>query len=176
MKKKFAVIGLGQFGTAIAKTLSTRNAEVIAIDKDIERVEYIKDFVSYTVCIDATNKEALIGQSIQDMDCVILAIGEDFHSAILCGNILIEFADHLTQFASIKKEIHNTKNEPIYKLKVFTRKNNKTAIYKLELPEIDLSEPLFNLIQYVGKSIRTNSNQIFKNNFNLDITKVLERI
>ena len=90
MKKKFAVIGLGQFGTAIAKTLSTRNAEVIAIDKDIERVEYIKDFVSYTVCVDATNKEALIGQSIQDMDCVIVAIGEDFHSAILCGNILIE--------------------------------------------------------------------------------------
>ena len=67
-------------------------------------------------------------------------------------------------------------NEPIYKLKVFTRKNNKTTIYKLELPEIDLSEPLFNLIQYIGKSIRTNSNRIFKNNFNLDITKVLERI
>ena len=49
-------------------------------------------------------------------------------------------------------------NEPIYKLKVFTRKNNKTMIYKLELPEIDLSEPLFNLIEYVAKSMKTNSN------------------
>ncbi len=67
-------------------------------------------------------------------------------------------------------------NEPIYKLKVFTRKNNKTFIYKLELPEIDLSEPLFNLIKYVSKSIKTNSNSIFKNNFNHDITKVLEKI
>ena len=67
-------------------------------------------------------------------------------------------------------------NEPIYKIRVFTRKNNKTPNYKLELPEIDLSEPLFNLIQYVAKSIKTNSNSIFKNNFNLDITKVLEKI
>ncbi len=67
-------------------------------------------------------------------------------------------------------------NEPIYKLKVFTRKNNQTPIYKLELPEIDLSEPLFNLIQYVGNSIKTNSNSIFKNNFNIDVTKVLEKI
>ena len=90
MGKKFAVIGLGQFGTAIAKTLSSRNAEVIAIDKNIDKVENIKDSVAYTVSIDATNKEALMGQNIQDMDCVIIAIGENFHSAILCANILVE--------------------------------------------------------------------------------------
>ena len=90
MKNKFAVIGLGQFGTAIAKTLSSRNAEVIAIDKDLNKVEDIKDFVAYTVAIDATNMDALKSQNIQDMDCVIVAIGENFHSAILCINILIE--------------------------------------------------------------------------------------
>ena len=51
-------------------------------------------------------------------------------------------------------------NEPIYKLKVFTRKNNSSPIYKLELPEIDLSEPLFNLIKLKrgsDKSISGNS-------------------
>ena len=90
MKNKFAVIGLGQFGTAIAKTLSSRNAEVMAIDKDLNKVEDIKDFVAYTVAIDATNMDALKSQNIQDMDCVIVAIGENFHSAILCINILIE--------------------------------------------------------------------------------------
>ena len=67
-------------------------------------------------------------------------------------------------------------NEPIYKLKVFTKKNNTSPIYKLELPEIDLSEPLFNLINYVGKSIISNTNPIFKNNLNKDITKILEKI
>lgn len=67
-------------------------------------------------------------------------------------------------------------NEPIYKLKVFTRKKNSSPNYKLELPQIDLSEPLFNLINYIGKSIDENKNIIFKNNFNIDITKVLEKI
>jgi len=67
-------------------------------------------------------------------------------------------------------------NEPIYKLKVFTRKNNSIPVYKLELPEIDLSEPLSNLIEYIGKSINSNNNPIFKKNFNIDITKVLEKI
>tara|TARA_B110001450_G_C17639554_1_gene488778 strand:+ start:593 stop:1516 length:924 start_codon:yes stop_codon:yes gene_type:complete len=67
-------------------------------------------------------------------------------------------------------------NEPIYKLKVFTRKKNSSPNYKLELPEIDLSEPLFNLISYVGKCISLKKNPIFRNNFNLDITKVLEKI
>ena len=90
MGKKFTVIGLGQFGTAIAKTLSSRDAEVIAIDREISKVENIKDFVSYSVAIDATNKDALKSQNIKDMDCVVVAIGENFHSAILCVNILIE--------------------------------------------------------------------------------------
>ena len=67
-------------------------------------------------------------------------------------------------------------NEPIYKLKVFTKKEKSSLVYKLELPEIDLSEPLFNLINYVGKSIQDNNNSIFKNNFNIDVTKVLEKI
>ncbi len=66
-------------------------------------------------------------------------------------------------------------NEPIYKLKVFTRKNS-SPIYKLELPEIDLSEPLSNLISYVGHSINSKKNIIFKNQFNKDITKTLEKI
>ena len=39
MKNKFAIIGLGQFGMAIAKTLSKKGAEVIAIDKDINKIE-----------------------------------------------------------------------------------------------------------------------------------------
>ncbi len=67
-------------------------------------------------------------------------------------------------------------NEPIYKLKVFTKKEKSSLVYKLELPEIDLSEPLFNLINYVGKSIQDNNNPIFKNNFNIDVTNVLEKI
>ena len=92
MKKKFAIIGLGQFGKSIATTLSKKGAEVIAIDKDINKVEEIKDYVSYAVAIDATDKQALLNQNIQEMDAVIIAIGEDFKSMILCANILTELS------------------------------------------------------------------------------------
>ena len=72
--------------------------------------------------------------------------------------------------------IYCDENEPIYKLKIYTKKNSSSLIYKLEVPELDLSEPLYNLIEYVGKSISKNKNLIFSKNFNLDITKVLEKI
>ena len=72
--------------------------------------------------------------------------------------------------------IYCDENEPIYKLKIYTKKNSSSLIYKLEVPELDLSEPLYNLIEYVGQSISKNKNSIFSKNFNLDITKVLEKI
>ena len=75
-----------------------------------------------------------------------------------------------------KAIIYCDENEPIYKLKIYTKKNSSSLNYKLDVPELDLSEPLFNLIEYVGNSISKNKNLIFGKNFNLDITKVLEKI
>ena len=82
----------------------------------------------------------------------------------------------LIKFKFEKAIILCDENEAIYKLKVFTKKNISSPNYKLELPEIDLSEPLSNLTSYIAKSIKSNSNKIYKNNFNIDITKVLEKI
>lgn len=81
---KFAVVGLGQFGMAIAKSLAQSGAEVLAIDNDEEHVESVKDDVAYAVQMDATDIKALRAQNIQDMDAVIIAIGEDFESLLLC--------------------------------------------------------------------------------------------
>ena len=67
-------------------------------------------------------------------------------------------------------------NEPIYKLKIYTRSKNNKNNYKLEHPDIDISEPLSKLVYYIGNCIQKKQNPIFKNNFNLDITKILEKI
>ena len=88
--QRFAVIGLGQFGSAIAKNLSKRGAEVLAIDASLEKVEGIKDEVSHAVAIDATDKKALLSQNIQDVDAVVVAIGENFQALLLCTFLLIE--------------------------------------------------------------------------------------
>lgn len=87
---KFAVIGLGQFGNAIARTLALRGAEVLAIDSDEEHIEDIKEEVSYAVCMDATDIKVLRSQNVQDMDAVVVAIGKDFEALMLCVVQLME--------------------------------------------------------------------------------------
>ncbi|MCC6385323.1 MAG: TrkA family potassium uptake protein [Bacteroidia bacterium] len=89
-ENKFAVIGLGQFGTAIAQTLAKRGAEVIAIDNNPEYVDDLKDDVSVAVCLDATDAKALYAQNIHEMDAVVVAIGENFESLLLSVVLLLE--------------------------------------------------------------------------------------
>lgn len=90
MAEKFAVIGLGQFGSIVAKKLSERGAEVLAIDKDIERVELVKDDVAYAVALDSTDLRALSAQNVADMDAVLITIGENIEGLLLTTVQLLE--------------------------------------------------------------------------------------
>ena len=90
MNQKFAIIGLGLFGSSIARTLAERGAEVIAIDIKLARVEAIKDDVAHAVCLDATDAKALVGQNIHEVDAVVVAIGEDFECLLLASVHLLE--------------------------------------------------------------------------------------
>jgi len=83
MKHKFAVVGLGIFGNSIARTLAERGAEVLAIDNNEDHVDDIKEDVAYAVSLDSTDIRALEAQNIQDMDAVIVAIGEDFEAVLI---------------------------------------------------------------------------------------------
>ncbi len=88
--RKIAVIGLGQFGSAIAKYLTDNGAEVLGIDRSMERVDAIKDDVTYAACLDATDIKALMSQNVKDMDAVILAIGENIEGQLLTAVHLLE--------------------------------------------------------------------------------------
>lgn len=90
MINRFAVIGLGQFGMSIARTLATRGAEVLAIDILLDKVEFIKDEVAHAVALDTTDIKALTAQNIQDMDAVVVAIGENFEGLLLTTVLLQE--------------------------------------------------------------------------------------
>jgi trk system potassium uptake protein TrkA len=89
-ENKFAVIGLGQFGTAIARTLAQRGAEVIAIDNNPDYVDDLKDDVAVAVCLDATDIKALRAQNVHEVDAIVVAIGEDFEALLLCVVLLME--------------------------------------------------------------------------------------
>lgn len=81
---KFAVIGMGKYGKAIARILSDRNAEVVAIDNREEMLEDIQDDVAMAITLDATDIKSLQSQNIHDVDAVVVAIGANFEALLLC--------------------------------------------------------------------------------------------
>ncbi len=85
--KRFAVIGLGRFGKKLAIALAMSGAEVVAIDKNRDEIELIRDQVSHSVRLDSTDEEALKAQGIDKVDVVIVGIGQGtgkgFESAVL---------------------------------------------------------------------------------------------
>jgi trk system potassium uptake protein len=88
MLKKYAVIGLGNFGSYLASELTRKGAEVLAIDSDIDKLEDIKDSVSHTVKMDTTEVKSLKDQGLEEYDAVIVGIGDDFEASILTVSML----------------------------------------------------------------------------------------
>ena len=82
-KRQYAVIGLGRFGISVARRLHEAGQEVLGVDISEERVEDAELFVTHAVVADTTEEKALISVGIRNMDCVIVAIGNDMQSNIL---------------------------------------------------------------------------------------------
>jgi trk system potassium uptake protein TrkA len=76
MRRQYAVIGLGRFGTSLARTLWKLGQEVLAIDTDEERLRYISEEVTHTLLGDSTDINVLKSIGLHNFDAVIVAIGE----------------------------------------------------------------------------------------------------
>ncbi|MFA5329462.1 MAG: TrkA family potassium uptake protein [Prolixibacteraceae bacterium] len=85
---KYIVIGLGYFGGTLAANLTSEGHEVIGIDNRSEKIDELKDTISIVMEMDATNQNALKSLPLQDVDAVIVAIGEDIGSSVLALSIL----------------------------------------------------------------------------------------
>jgi trk system potassium uptake protein TrkA len=88
--KQYLVIGMGDFGQEVARTLSSEGAEVIAVDSDANLIEDIKDDVAQAVCLDATDENALRSLGIEGMEAAIVAMGANKEAGILITTILRE--------------------------------------------------------------------------------------
>ncbi|WP_441000152.1 potassium channel family protein [Fodinibius sp. SL11] len=85
----FAVIGIGAFGSALAKKLSEEGAYVIAIDNDMEHINHVKEYVSDAICFDATDTDLLESHGITNVDVAIISIGEAFEPVALIAMHLL---------------------------------------------------------------------------------------
>lgn len=80
--KSFVVIGLGRFGTRIAKRLYEMGCEVLAVDMDNEKVQQIADEVTQAVAGDARDKDVLRALGVRNCDCAIVAMAGDLSSSV----------------------------------------------------------------------------------------------
>ncbi|MBI2944594.1 MAG: TrkA family potassium uptake protein [Candidatus Wallbacteria bacterium] len=83
-----AVIGLGRFGAKVAEVLAARGAEVLAIDRDTEICEELKDRVTQSVALDSTDEKSLRAAGVQEMDLAVVAIGANMEASIMTTALL----------------------------------------------------------------------------------------
>lgn len=133
---KFCVIGLGYFGYHLAVCLSKAGAEVLAIDNHQEKVDEISDKVASAIFMDTTDKRTLEGLGLEEMDAVIIAIGEGFESSIMT-------TAHLQELG-IKKIYSRVTS------KVHERLLNLMDIHEMLLPEAEAAEQLKNRLMMPG--------------------------
>ena len=81
--KSYMVIGLGRFGTEVARQLHTLGCEVLAVDNRSELVQQISQDVTHAVVADARDKEVLKALGAKEFDCAVISIGGDLGNSVL---------------------------------------------------------------------------------------------
>lgn len=164
MKKQFAVIGCGRFGSSIAKKLSELGSEVMVIDQREESIQDISDFVTHAVQADATNEKTLKSLGIRNFDVVIVSIGGDIQSSILVTLMVKELGvKHI-----ISKAQNDLHAKVLYRIGadrvVFPEREMGVKVAKNLMSDnildfIELSQDysiveIFALDEWVGKSLK----------------------
>ena len=81
--KSYVVIGLGRFGSGLARNLCQLGAEVLAIDIRGDLVQQIANDVTHAVVGDGQDKEVLRALGVRNFDCAIIAIGDNLAASVL---------------------------------------------------------------------------------------------
>lgn len=87
---KFAVIGVGKYGSNIARRLAEKGAQVFAFDNNEDKIEDIKDDVAFAVTLNSTDFKVMSTQKLEEMDAAVVAIGENFEATVLTAVHLID--------------------------------------------------------------------------------------
>ncbi|MFH1853789.1 MAG: TrkA family potassium uptake protein [Candidatus Omnitrophota bacterium] len=162
--RQFAVIGLGRFGWSVAKTLSEKGHQVLAIDKNEELVQGASDFVTEAVQVDSTDEKALKAVGIMNVDVAILGIGTNLEASVLTALILKELGIQHIVARAVTDE-HGKVLERVGATKVILLERDmgirvaNSLVSPSVLEHIELS-PEFSIMEtvppkeFIGKSIR----------------------
>jgi trk system potassium uptake protein TrkA len=103
--KSIVVIGMGRFGTALARELMVNGHEVLGIDTDEKLVQAMSEELTQCVKADTTQEAVLRELGILDFDSVVVAIGGDIEASILTTSLLLQLGVK-TVWAKANSEPH----------------------------------------------------------------------
>ncbi|WP_019133217.1 potassium channel family protein [Peptoniphilus obesi] len=132
MKKNVIVLGLGRFGTAVAKKLYEKNVEVMAVDINYNKVQKIADNVTSAVQADMTDEEAMEELGISNFDVAVIGTGTNLEASIE-ASLICKDAGVQTIIAKATSETH-------------ARILEKIGVDKITYPELDTGNRLANII------------------------------
>lgn len=89
-RQSIMVIGLGQFGSTVAKSLIELNQEVLGVDIDADIVQRATTFLTHAVVADATDEIALQSLGLGQYDIIIVAIGDNTQANLMTSMMLKE--------------------------------------------------------------------------------------
>ena len=84
-------IGLGNFGASLAKILTAMGHDVLGVDRNMDKVEFFKDTIANTICMDASDPHALRLLPIKEADAFVVCIGDDFGVSVMISALLKKF-------------------------------------------------------------------------------------
>jgi len=84
-QRRFIVLGLGTFGSALARRLKLNGSRVTGVDNNRDRVEALKDVLHEAIIADVTDRDSLEQLLLDESDAVIVALGEDITRSLLCA-------------------------------------------------------------------------------------------
>ena len=89
--KSILLIGLGRFGRHMAAKLRELHHEVLAVDKDEERVNDALDIVTHAQIGDSTSEAFIASLGVRNFDICVVAIGDDFQSSLETTALLKDY-------------------------------------------------------------------------------------
>ena len=150
-KLQVAIIGLGRFGSNVARTLFQSGHDVLGIDINEERVQEMQGKITYAVQGDATQQVVLNELGVKDYNAAVVAIGDDLGQSIT-ATVLLKSLEIPDVYSRSHSDIH------------------KQTIEKLEARPISVEEDMGSLIAY--RMTKPNISEYMEISENFGISQV----
>ena len=161
--KSVLLIGLGRFGRHVAVKLDQMHHEIMAVDKNEDRVNAVLPYVTNAQIGDATNEEFMESLGVNNFDVCIVAIGDDFQSSLETTSLLKDLGarnvvSRAARDVHAKFLLRNGADEIVYPEKqvAYWTAIRYTADHVLDYIELDDDHAIYEIsvpVKWIGKTV-----------------------